>query len=1144
MLIDNEKNIKVHQWITKYVEDGKLDVVTGYFTVGALAWLSKNINTKIEEFRFVLGDIASIETFNERTIDLLNENISIEAALKLSTLAKEAVAFLQQENVLAKTLEPNFCHAKVYLFDPASKDERNKFFITGSSNLTEAGIGLKITQNVELNIAETGNNGQYKELGEWFKELWDKPQAHSQKTLTDEKGKKYKKDFKKYLIDEIEKLFIQYTPKQLYYKVLFELFGEQLLLEQDNPEFNRQIGRLENTVVYNTLFDFQKKGVLSLIKMLQKYNGAILADAVGLGKTWSALAVMKFFQLQGREVILISPKKLQYNWRRYLRHHNSKFEKDNFDYFIRFHTDLGFDLMAKYSDRADKLFINDKPKLFVIDESHNLRNDKSNRYKFLINEILKKNEDAKVLMLSATPINNSLNDIRNQFKLIVKGSTGGFDETIGVKNIDYTFKTAQKSFNDWREHPTPRIADFIKTIPDNFFKLTDALIVARTRKMIEGQETGLEFPKKKKPDNIFVTPKQIGNFESFEELFDHFPPMLSGYQPAYYAESKADKKKKAEAKKKGNAVGVSAIEDEQQRDKFLVKMMYILLVKRLESSWLSFSSTAKKILIHHQNILEEIKQFLLVKKDIEKRDTIQTTIFEDDDIEDKLDTFSIGKESRIKISDIYNAGMLEDYKKDLKKDIECLELLVANVERFSKDIDKEIIKPNNHKSEDDKLQVLIEKIKKKRKSSNNNDNQKVLIFTVYRDTAYYLFDQLTARGFTKIAVVSGDGSKTDDMEGETKNFEPILERFSPFTKLFNEKEWNFVPSSFDLSKQEQYEEWMEWVKDADPKTYENLKHPIDILIATDTLSEGQNLQDCDMVVNYDIHWNPVRVIQRMGRIDRLGSPNTEIFGINFWPSNNINSYLNLQGRIEHRMTAMKLAGSEVHLEFSESFAEMATDENLENKSKARMLEQMQTTWDDIEVNDAGLGFDSLSLETYRQELLEQIKDPNNIYTKMPKAVYTGFVADKAICPKNGIIALMGYPARPPKVTEHKYLNYDLIYIDTNGKEVVLNQKEVLDILTHHKNENRFVPDDIEKGEEGAIKNLSDALQNWLSNQATEEQKEADGTSEKTMGTEAKDILQKLKTGDKSALARVKQNITVTDKYKAENFDLITWFIIN
>jgi hypothetical protein len=349
--------------------------------------------------------------------------------------------------------------------------------------------------------------------------------------------------------------------------------------------------------------------------MLQKYNGAILADAVGLGKTWSALAVMKFFQLQGREVILICPKKLEHNWLRYKKKQNSKFENDNFEFFIRFHTDLRLELMEKYKEPADKFFIDEKPKLFVIDESHNLRNDKSNRYKFLVNEILKKNEDVKVLMLSATPINNSLNDIRNQFKLITKGYSDGFDESLDVKNIDYTFRTAQHEFNNWREHPTPKIADFIKKIPANFFKLTDALTVARTRTMIRGQQTGLEFPDKVKPENIFITPKQIGNFESFEELFDHFPPMLSGYQPTFYTESKAEKKVKLELKKKGEKGKVSAIEDEQQRDQFLVKMLYILLVKRLESSWWSFKSTATKILNHHQNALEHFLQRLLFQEE-------------------------------------------------------------------------------------------------------------------------------------------------------------------------------------------------------------------------------------------------------------------------------------------------------------------------------------------------------------------------------------------------------------------------------------------------------------------------------------------------------------------------------------------------
>lgn len=1144
MLIDNEnKNLKVHEWITKYTENGTLDIVTGYFTVGALAYLAQKTKENIEAYKFILGDIVNIEEVKDRALDLMNENISVEAALKLSTLAKEAVQFLKRENVEAKTLEPNFCHAKAYLH-VAKDDDRLNYFISGSSNLTEAGVGLKTTNNIELNIAETGNNAQFKELSEWFETLWKKPQAHKNKTLTDEKGKTYTKPFKQYLIEEIERIFIEYTPRELYYKVLFELFGEQLLIDQDDPEFNRQLGRLENSVVYQTLYKFQQKGVLSLIKMLQKHNGAILADAVGLGKTWSALAVMKFFQLQGREIILLCPKKLQYNWTRYRKHQNSKFEKDQLDYFVRFHTDLQLERMDKdqyRSERADTLFINDKPKLFVIDESHNLRNDKSNRYKFLVDEILRRNEDIKVLMLSATPINNSLNDIRNQFKLVTKGNSGGFYESLGVKNIDYSFRTAQRAFNDWRNQDNPRISEFIKDLPDNFFKLTDALTVARTRAMIQDQEVGLTFPVKTKPDNQFVTPKELGNFESFEELFKKFPPMLSGYQPSFYTEPMEEKKKRQKAKEKGEST-VSVLDDEIQRDKFLVKMMYILMVKRLESSWFSFYSTVEKILGHHQNALEKIKLYQLDKKNSELNNENQTTLFEDDELEDEIEEFTLGKKRKINLSDIDEAGNLNLYKRDLKKDIDALDNIMTNLIRFDRDIQKEIMLPNNHKSEDTKLEVLIQKIKDKRAKAENNGNQKVVIFTVYRDTAQYIFDQLQGRGFDRIAMVSGTGSKTSDSKEEHKNFEPILERFAPFTKLFREKEWAFEANK-EKDNSEQYQEWIEWIEQNEPKTYAVIQKPIDILIATDALSEGQNLQDADMVINYDIHWNPVRIIQRMGRIDRLGSPNEKIFGINFWPSNNINSYLDLQGRIEQRMAAMQLAGSEVHLDFSETFKEIAEDEGLENRMKARMIEQMQTSWDDIEVSDHGLGFNDLSLEKYRQDLLEEYQNNTEKYSRMPKGVYTGFKTKDESCSSDGLIALLGYPSKPPKVEMHEYQSYDLIYIDSKGQPVLMNQKEVLDALTLHKDEPRFIPKGIDKGEEKAINALANSINTWLKNQAVEEEKQEDGTTQKKMGTEAKDLLSKIKSGDKDALKRVKQNIKVNDKFQIDNFDLITWFLV-
>jgi len=1123
MILDNEnENLKVHEWITQYTEDGKMDIVTGYFTIGALAYLSQNINKNINEFRLILGDIVNFDIEEERPLDLLNENISIEAALNLKSLSQEVVTFLKQEKVLAKTLEPNFCHAKSYQFNPTDKDDRKKYFISGSSNLTEAGIGLKHTNNIELNIAETGNNSQYKELVDWFKSLWNKPQAHKEKTIAQSDGSKKKIDFKQYLIDEIEKIFIKYTPRQIYYKVLFELFGNQLLEDENNPEFNRQVGRLENSVIYNTLYEFQKKGVLSLIKMLQKYNGAILADAVGLGKTWSALAVMKFFQLQGREVLLLCPKKLENNWNRYRKHQDSKFEKDQLDYFIRFHTDMSEERLEKYNDRADKFFTNDQPKLIVIDESHNLRNDKSNRYKFFMEEMLKKNEDIKVLLLSATPINNSLNDIRNQFKLMVQGNANGFIDNLGIYNLDYSFRTAQRAFNQWRLEPQPRISDFIKKLPSNFFTLTDSLIVARTRKMIEGQQAELTFPEKEKPLNLFVTPNQLGNFDSFEELFDHFPPMLSGYQPSFYL--KEEKK--------------DVLHDERQRDRFLVKMLYILMVKRLESSWFSFFSTVQKIKEHHQNTLDKIKAFQ-EKMEISILDLDDPDLFEGDDLEDDFDEFTLGKKRKVSLADIDAAGNLEYYKKDLKKDIDALDNLFINLEKFNSKIKKELIKPNNHKSNDSKLTALINQINKKRASGNNQNNPKVVIFTVYHDTAQYLFNQLKARGFDKLALVSGSGSKTSDSDKISKKFEHILERFAPYTKLFKEYEWSFKS---DKEGVDAYNEWITWVNHEHPKTYDKIKNPIDILIATDALSEGQNLQDADMVINYDIHWNPVRIIQRMGRIDRLGSPNKKIFGINFWPSDNINSYLNLQGRIEHRMAAMKLAGAEVDHQFSETFKQMIHDESLDQKMRNRMLKQMEITFEDLD-GEESFGFDDLSLERYRQDLLEEYNKDKEKYLKMPKGIYTGFKADKDTDAENGLIALLGYPAKPEKKKDHEYKVFDLIYINKKGDPVLLNQKDVLDILTDHKDKNRFVPKSIDRGDESAIKELVNSIQSWLNNQAVEFKKQEDGTSKKMMGKEAKDVLSKLRRGDKGAIERIKQNTTTDEKFQLDNFDLITWFLV-
>ncbi len=413
----------------------------------------------------------------------------------------------------------------------------------------------------------------------------------------------------------------------------------------------------------------------------------------------------------------------------------------------------------------------------------------------------------------------------------------------------------------------------------------------------------------------------------------------------------------------------------------------------------------------------------------------------------------------------------------------------------------------------------------KRQSGVNNHNQKVVIFTVYRDTAVYLFEQLKARGFKKLAFVSGTGSADST---HTQSMEVILERFAPYTKLFREKEWEFIPETTDPLSLEAFQQWQIWIEKNHPETHQKLLQPIDLLIATDALSEGQNLQDADMVINYDIHWNPVRIIQRMGRIDRLGSPNQEIFGVNFWPSNNINTYLNLQGRIEERMATMKLAGAEVDPHFSDTFNEIAHDEAFERRMNEQMLRQMATTWDDIETNDQNLGFDNLSLERYRQDLFAEFNQDRAKYQQMPKGIYSGFMADKTTGLQDGMVALLGYPSRPPKQPNYQYHQFYLIYIDQDGQSILKNQKEVLDFLISHKDQMRYVPPQVDAGDTQALDGLIEILKSWLNHESKEE---------------PKNFLNRIKKGHKPAIEASKKGAKLGQKFQTDQFDLIAWLLI-
>jgi len=1099
LLLDNKTNIgnnqfnKIFDFIKKYIGSGKINIVTGYFTIGAIYEFKEKFGTT-ERFRLILGNLVSKNDMKNKVIDLMRDNLNIDEIFQISTKSKKVIEFINQENVQIKHITDCFCHAKTFIYE--EDDERNKFYIVGSSNLTEPGMGLIDTSNIELNIAKTGGDIDFKEVLDWFNKLWINTAKNEVKTSETKKV-----DIKKYLIEKISSFFIEYTPEILYHKVLYELFKKDFESGLLDPEFQREISYVTDTILYHTLYAYQQKAVISLIKMLQNRNGAILADAVGLGKTWTALAVMKYFEIRGYKVVVFCPKKLSQNWQQYLYGNWSKFEKDRLDYWVRFHTDLQDNRLDSYERKLNALQNNPKL-LIVIDESHNLRNDKSSRFKFLVDNILKQNKDVKVLQLSATPINNKLIDVRNQFKLMVKGEDTGFaNSDLDIKSLESLFAKAQKDFKDWQERDNRKIKDFITMLDNRFFALTDALIVARTRPIIEKEFGDLKFPKKEKPKNAYISPENIGELKTFDDILNACKVNLTAYRPSEYTSDSAP---------------VSVLTDQKQREKFLCKMIYILFVKRLESSWYSFDITVSNILEHHKKALKKLIQFLKTNEDfeIESINDIDLGNIEELEADNEVE---LGKKNPIKISSITQIDL---FKEHLEKDIKALTELKDNLNIYA-----ELI--NNNYENDAKLKELINFIKDKQ---SKKENKKVLIFTTFSDTANYLFDKLKIAGFKKIACVTGSYSQTDDGYKGAK-FDAILERFAPYTKLFNEKDWTELYKEKSVETIKDYKLWKDFIKEHNKVTYDKLDKQIDILIATDCLSEGQNLQDADCIVNYDIHWNPVRLIQRFGRIDRIGSPNESIVGVNFWPAKNYEDYLNLKKRVEKRMALMTLVGSEINQDLTPELNEMIKDNPLISKQAEMMLEQLQQSWEDVEQKSENVGLNDLSLEQFRQELFELLFKNKDYFEAIPNGVFTGFRAktDKDFPTlTQGIIAVLGYPKNINNDKKFYYDEIHLLYSSPEGTDLFKNNYEILNILRKHKKEKRYVPDAIEKGDKTEIEKLSNLIKVWIKSQVPNKAVE--------------EILNLFNDGVPKITS--KEDKLLEEKFRHENFDLINWFVVS
>ncbi len=826
-----------------------------------------------------------------------------------------------------------------------------------------------------------------------FEELWNNEQNF--KDVTDE------------VIDFIANLYKENSPQFIYYIILYNIFNEFLVDVSEDELANEKTG-FKESVIWNKLYDFQKDAVLGIINKLEKYNGCILADSVGLGKTFTALAVIKYYQERNKSILILCPKKLSENWNTYKTNYKDNIlQKDRFNYDVLFHTDLS--RHKGFSNGNDLARINwSNYDLVVIDESHNFRNnnarnDRETRYNRLLNEVMKAGVKTKVLMLSATPVNNKFTDLKNQLALAYEGNTDKIDENISkTKSIDTILKNAQTVFNEWAKLPIEeRTANtLLKRLSEDFefFKLLDSVTIARSRKHIEKyydmNKIG-KFPTRLKPISVSTELTNIPNFISIKEIYNKLVRLnMSVYSPFdYILPNCIEKYEDIYDTKIREGAGRLRQAD---REKSLQKLMRINLLKRLESSVDSFRITIGKILDLINSTIDSINEFEKNGKDEQFENIGLENYDEDEDIDDLFsDNFNIGGKVRINLKDMNTLG----WKEDLENDKKVLDFLLNE---FNK------IKPEN----DLKLIELLNVIEHKIRNSINGNNKKVIVFSAFADTANYIYDNinnvLKNKFGLETALINGAGTNKCTLD-INKDFNSLLINFSPISKNRN----------MLLGESEK---------------------EIDILVATDCISEGQNLQDCDYLINYDIHWNPVRIIQRFGRIDRIGSKNKVIQLVNFWPNMNLDDYINLKNRVENRMYLLDISTT-------------GEDNVLTNKSsdmeyRKVQLQKLKEEVVDLEDMNTGVSITDLGLNDFRMDLIEYINKNGNL-SNVVNGMHTVVPSDEANGIKKGTIFVLKNINSDVNIENSNQLHpFYIVYIADDGQIFSnhLNVKNTLDLL--------------------------------------------------------------------------------------------------
>lgn len=970
----------------------KLSIAAAYFSIYAFEALRKELSN-IDELRFIFTDPTFIQKENskkekrefyipklnrERGIYGTDFEVKLRNELNQKAIARECAAWVKNKAIFKSNVGNKDITDKFILLDDKAYFPVNGF--------TTVDLGCEQGNNMGTNIAKVASPMSLTLL-EQFEKLWQ-----NNEELQDVTDK---------VISSISSAYNENAPEFIYFVTLYNIFHEFLddISEDELP--NERTG-FKNSKIWSMLFNFQRDAALGIINKLEKYNGCILADSVGLGKTFTALAVIKYYEGRNKSVLVLCPKKLADNWNTYRANYkNNPIAADRLGYDVLYHTDL----LRKhgFSGSIDLSKINwSNYDLVVIDESHNFRNggafsddEKENRYTVLMNKVIREGVQTKVLMLSATPVNNRFNDLKNQLQLAYEGDSSKINDKLNTKSsIDDIFRNAQAAYNHWSKLlPEERtLQKLLEHLSYDFFTLLDSVTIARSRKHItkyyDTKDIG-NFPERKTPLSFrpaLVTDGSVNYSEVFAKL-DELE--LSVYTPTEFILS--SRQQKYAALFDDNKVNTGFTQTNRERG--IRRLMAINILKRMESSVYSFRLTVARVRASIATVLDKIYRYTqhrLANAQIESGADIDTADF---DMEEE--SFTVGKKVPISLADMD----IVSWANSLQRDKERLDELLGMVQGITPE-------------QDNKLHELLTLIDNKIQHPLNAGNKKIIIFTAFTDTAQYLYEHVSAYAKEKFglntAMITGTVDGRSTIPELRCDFNTVLTCFAPLAK---DKALLFPEDNND----------------------------IDILIATDCISEGQNLQDCDYLVNYDIHWNPVRIIQRFGRIDRIGSRNAFIQLVNFWPDVDLDDYIDLKSRVESRMKAVDLtATADDNL--------LSNNEKLDLQYRKQQLQQLQKEVVDIEDMSTGISIMDLGLNEFRLDLLEYIKTHGEL-DKTPFGLHAVVPASEE-CPP-GVIYVLKNCTDNINIDRKNLLHpFYAVYIGEDG-EIICNHlapKKLLDKL--------------------------------------------------------------------------------------------------